>query len=152
MPHPWKADDLVVDGETEEFDAYYEKLVENDSFCDCCGTLDDTGDCPCGDWDDDCFIGKGRPWETKIYRSPYVRLSKKGMRLRAECRDDTREFLNAMERRGKVRKARRRWMVFKDTVDAKRVALFWQEQTQCNLCAPGGAGRAADAAAFKEEF
>ena len=32
------------------------------------------------------------------------------------------------------------------------IALYWQEQTQRALCAPGGPGRAADAAAFASEF
>lgn len=150
--HPWKTDDLVVDSEAEELDDYFERLVENDSFCDCCGCLDDTGDCPCGDWDDDCFIGEARPWDRGGWYTHYVKLTAKGKRLRCECRDDTCQFLNALERRGKVRKARRRWMVLKDAVDAKRIALYWQEQTQRNLCAPGGAGRAADTAAFAEEF
>ena len=54
--------------------------------------------------------------------------------------------------RYKIRKARQHWMVLKDAVDAMRVALYWQEQTQQSLCAPEGAGRAADAAAFQAEF
>ena len=32
------------------------------------------------------------------------------------------------------------------------IALYWQEQTQRALCAPGGAGRAADRGAFESEF
>ena len=37
-------------------------------------------------------------------------------------------------------------------VKRRAVALYWQEQTQRALCAPGGAGRAADAVAFESEF
>ena len=35
---------------------------------------------------------------------------------------------------------------------AARVALYWQERTQMALCAPDGAGRAADCAAFAADF
>ena len=34
----------------------------------------------------------------------------------------------------------------------RAIALYWQEQTQRALCAPGGAGRAADTVAFESEF
>ena len=34
----------------------------------------------------------------------------------------------------------------------RAIALYWQEQTQRALCAPGGAGRAADMVAFESEF
>ena len=34
----------------------------------------------------------------------------------------------------------------------RAIALYWQEQTQRALCAPGGAGRAADTASFESEF
>lgn len=37
-------------------------------------------------------------------------------------------------------------------VKHRMIALYWQEQTQRALCAPGGAGRAADAVAFESEF
>lgn len=37
-------------------------------------------------------------------------------------------------------------------VMTRAIALYWQEQTQRALCAPGGAGRAADAVAFTSEF
>ena len=35
---------------------------------------------------------------------------------------------------------------------AARIVFSWQEETQRKLCAPGGAGRAADRAAFEDEF
>ena len=51
---------------------------------------------------------------------------------------------------------RRRWALLRRharAVDlAARVALYWQERTQRALCAPGGAGRAADCAAFEADF
>ena len=37
-------------------------------------------------------------------------------------------------------------------VKRRAVALYWQERTQRALCAPGGAGRAADKGAFASEF
>lgn len=37
-------------------------------------------------------------------------------------------------------------------VARRAVALYWMEQTQRALCAPGGAGRAADRVAFESEF
>ena len=37
-------------------------------------------------------------------------------------------------------------------VKHRALALYWQEQTQRALCAPGGAGRAADRDAFESEF
>ena len=151
MAHPWRDDDLKVEGEPEELDEYFQKLVDNDEFCSCCGCLDATGDCPCGDWDDDCFIGKGRPWDSTRWNYA-VRLSKKGKLLRAEIRAEMSDLINGLERRAKIRKARRRWMVVKDAVDERRVVLYWQEQTQRKLCAPDGAGRAADAALFASEF
>ena len=150
--HPWKAEDLVVDDESEEHDDYFQLLVDQDQFCDCCGQLDDLGDCACSDWDDDCWVGVARPWDRPVYGLPGPKLSAKGKRLRAEVRAETRDFINALDRRATIRKRRRHWMALKDAVDAKRIALYWQEQTQQKLCAPGGAGRAADAAAFQAEF
>ena len=38
------------------------------------------------------------------------------------------------------------------TVAQRAIALYWQEATQRALCAPGGAGRAADKVAFESEF
>ena len=37
-------------------------------------------------------------------------------------------------------------------VAQRAIALYWQEQTQRALCAPDGAGRAADRGAFESEF
>jgi len=58
-----------------------------------------------------------------------------------------------LRRRTTVRRA---WALLRRharAVDAMaRVALYWQEQTQVALCAPDGAGRAADCAAFAAEF
>ena len=58
-----------------------------------------------------------------------------------------------LHRRTNVRRA---WALLRRharAVDlAARVALYWQERTQMALCAPDGAGRAADCAAFAAEF
>ena len=86
----------------------------------------------------------------RIHSMP--RLTPKGKRLRAEARAGTRETIDGLERRAKIRKARRHWMVFKDAVDQRLVALYWQGETQRKLCAPHGAGRAADAAEFAAAF
>ena len=54
--------------------------------------------------------------------------------------------------------ARRRLMrgivllILRRFVKRRAVALYWQERTQRALCAPGGAGRAADTVAFESEF
>ena len=37
-------------------------------------------------------------------------------------------------------------------IKMRAAALYWQEATQRGLCAPGGAGRAADEAEFAAEF
>jgi hypothetical protein len=42
--------------------------------------------------------------------------------------------------------------VLRAAVQCRAIALYWQERTQRALCAPGGAGRAADAAAFESVF
>lgn len=154
MPHPWKDEDLKVEDETEELDEYLQKLVDNDDICEICGQLDDTGDCACSWWDDDCWVNNQYPWTMPAYDRIHSmpRLTPKGKRLRAEARAETRALIDGLERRAKIRKARRHWMVFKDAIDERRIALYWQEQTQRKLCAPNGAGRAADAAAFEEEF
>ena len=154
MAHPWKSEDLTVEGEPEDLDEYFQKLVDNDDICEICGDVDDTGDCACSWWDDDCWVNNKHPYTMSAYDRIHSmpRLTAKGKRLRAEARAETIKLIDGLERRGKVRKARRRWMVVKDTVDKRRIALFWQEQTQRALCAPSGAGRAADAAAFASEF
>ena len=161
MAHPWKADDLPVAtwfeltnsnmDHDEATDNYFQSMIDNDDFCETCGALDDLGCCPCTDWDDDCFVGKARPWDRGGWYADLVKLTAKGKRLQRECCHETSEMLRELAERQKIRKARRRWMVLKDAVDAKRIAFYWQEQTQRNLCA-GGAGRAADVAAFAEEF
>ena len=58
-----------------------------------------------------------------------------------------------LHRRTNVRRAWARLRRHARAVEtAARVAFYWQERTQMALCAPGGAGRAADAAAFAAEF
>ena len=50
------------------------------------------------------------------------------------------------ERRSRWRTTVASWM------KKRAVVLYWQEATQRRLCAPGGAGRAADEAEFAAEF
>ena len=58
----------------------------------------------------------------------------------------------------RVLAARRRLMrvvvllILRRVATQRAVALYWQERTQRALCAPGGAGRAADKGAFESEF
>ena len=58
----------------------------------------------------------------------------------------------------RVLAARRRLMrvivllILRRAATQRAVALYWQERTQRALCAPGGAGRAADRGAFESEF
>ena len=163
MPHPWKAEYLTVATwyEPEEMycnwdeadDDEFERLIEYGDTCPYCFSPYAYG-CCCYDWDDDCWVGRARPW-TAMYSAYYEdrpRLTAKGVAKKREYYDEHVMHMAGLAERRKIRKARRRWMLVKDTVDAKRIALFWQEQTQRKLCAAGGAGRAADAAEFAAEF
>jgi hypothetical protein len=47
--------------------------------------------------------------------------------------------------------ARRRWNRLAQMVRARAVAIYWLGLTQVSQCAPGGAGRRADAAAYAED-
>ena len=42
--------------------------------------------------------------------------------------------------------------ILRSAAKQRAIALYWQEQTQRALCAPGGAGRAADRGTFESEF
>lgn len=44
------------------------------------------------------------------------------------------------------------WRLVRGPILKRAVVLYWQEQTQRALAAPGGAGRKADRAAFESEF
>ena len=126
MPHPWKAEELEVDGETEDLDEWFQKLVDNDDICEICGDVDDSGDCACSWWDDDCWVTNKHPATMSSYDRIHSmpRLTPKGKRLRREVRAETIKLIDGLERRAKIRKARRHWMVFKDAVDERRVALY----------------------------
>ena len=62
------------------------------------------------------------------------------------------------KRHKRVLAARRRlarvviFRLLRKAVKHRMIALYWQEQTQRALCAPGGAGRGADRDAFESEF
>ena len=43
----------------------------------------------------------------------------------------------------------RRWAKARSYVATRAIAMYWLERTQVNLCAPGGAGRAADKESFE---
>ena len=160
--HPWKVEDLSVKTRhaSESSCNYYTQAddddwleeYDEDDLCPFCFQPDTDGNhcCLCEGWDDDCWADDTfRPW---LHGPDLVDLTEKGEAMQRECEDNFYQELFDVEERNKIRKARRRWMVLKDAVDAKRVALYWQEQTQRGLCAPDGAGRAADAAAFQAEF
>ena len=55
-----------------------------------------------------------------------------------------------------LRQMKSNWYVvkkhFKEHFKIKAIVNFWREEAQKSLCAPGGAGRAADAAAFDADF
>ena len=167
--HPWKADDLRVRTWDECAEGYadFDEAPDEDlndvynrnDLCPYCFFPDPTSlSCYCFEWDDDCWTGGVRPWACKS--SPVLedqprtapRLSTKGKLQQREHHLEHVAITTGLARRRKIRRARRRWMVLKDAVDARRIALHWQEQTQRRLCGPGGAGRAADAAAFRDEF
>jgi len=159
--HPWKAEDLSVKTRhaPEEACHYYTQAEDDDwlqtydedDLCPFCFQPDTYNKhcCHCNEWDDDCWIGTERPWRNS---QDMVELSEKGEAVRHECCCLFLQEAVDVDERNNIRKARRHWMVLKGTVDAMRVALYWQEQTQQRLCAPEGAGRAADAAAFQAEF
>ncbi len=48
--------------------------------------------------------------------------------------------------------ARAHWRLVRGLILKRIVVFYWQEQTQRALCAPGGAGRVEDRAAFESEF
>jgi hypothetical protein len=60
------------------------------------------------------------------------------------------------ELNNELRQMKSNWYVIKKHVKGhfkpKGIIDFWISETQKSLCAPGGAGRAADAAAFDEDF
>lgn len=173
--HPWKAHDLTVRmwfepdevyvNYDEANDADWDVLYDDNDLCpycflpSACRPMDGWPEvqCDCYEWDDDCWIGATRPWTC---RSPYLeermanapRLSTKGKLQQREYHRHHIAYTTGLAERRKIRRARRRWMVLKNLVDARRVALYWQEQTQRRLCAADGEGRAADAAAFRAEF
>jgi len=163
MAHPWNAKYLTVATwyEPEEIyadwdeadDDEFERLLEYGDTCPYCFSPYAYG-CCCYDWDDDCWVGRARPW-TAMYSAYYEdrpRLTAKGVAKKREYYDEHVMHMAGLAERKKIRRARRRWMLVKGTVDAKRIAFYWLEQTQRKLCAPDGAGRAADAAAFTSEF
>ena len=45
-----------------------------------------------------------------------------------------------------------RWLWIRGWIQMRAIALHWQERTQMRVCAPGGAGRAADHEAFSGDF
>lgn len=44
------------------------------------------------------------------------------------------------------------WPKFREAVRVRPYALRWQERVQMRVCAPGGAGRKRDRAAFEADF
>ena len=78
-----------------------------------------------------------------------------------EWKQDLPQYLHYSQQRAYAQlhrrtNVRRAWALLRrhaHAVDtAARVVFFWQEETQRKLCAPDGAGRAADRAAFEAEF
>jgi len=156
--HPWKTEEgLTIDGYREDEDAELEQAREEGkryaNVCaDCLGGL--FFGCNCEAWPDDCWAGPARPYDDPNFVGIYTpwRLSAKGRQKQRQARAVFDELNDALEERGARRKARGRWLLVKDLVDAKRIGLYWMEQTQRSLCAPGGAGRTADRDAFRAEF
>lgn len=77
------------------------------------------------------------PWVERKFEKEAWRYDKGHKRVLAARRRLARVVLGRLLRRAVARRA---------------IALYWQEQTQRALCAPDGAGRAADTAAFASEF
>ena len=152
--HPWKTvEGLTIGDWDESSDDYYQQLVDRGDECAFCFSFSDDLECQCGTWDNDCWIGTARPWHVECLSGfQEARLSMKGSALQRESRLNHEDFLLDLAGRRVKRRARKRWMAIKDAVDARRIGLYWMEQTQRRLCAPGGAGRAADRDAFQAEF
>jgi hypothetical protein len=147
--HPWKAEDLVVDDWYESADEHMQHLIDTDALCPVCCSLNDWSECQCTHWDEDCWVGKERPWESPLSSG---RLSAKGVRMRRACLSELDNVVAELHDRRQTRTARRKWMLIRDAVDARRIGFYWMEAAQRALCAPDGAGRAADAVAFASEF
>lgn len=61
------------------------------------------------------------------------------------------EALRDARRAYRLEETLERWAKVRAHVATRAVAVYWQGRTQARLCAPGGAGRAADRAAFEKD-
>lgn len=81
------------------------------------------------------------PWEAySLAQNTHEYVEELWKRLKTMRRDEARELRKYNWKRARL------------LVQMRALALFWMEETQKRLCAPGGKGRAKDLAAFKREF
>ena len=97
---------------------------------------------------DGFFLPYGRARQL-VARIKYYEYRRRQLETEAWYRDgDHKRVLAARRRLVRVIVLR----ILRRFVKRRAVALYWQEQTQRAVCAPGGAGRAADRDAFESEF
>jgi hypothetical protein len=59
------------------------------------------------------------------------------------------EFCQDVDTKARTIQLAERWTLVRNMVHARGVCMFWLEQTQVHLCAPGGEGRKRDREAFE---
>lgn len=152
MPHPWKTDaGLVIDDYSEEEDEQFWDDDARGAFCSFCATPDSAYCCACDDWPVSHWVDGLYPGHYKL-EGRLPNLSSYGTEESdAHWRIHDEQYANIGRRKSK-RQARKNWMILKDVVDKRCIAVYWMQQTQERLCAPGGAGRATDLANFQNEF
>ncbi len=81
------------------------------------------------------------PWEAySLPKNMYDHVCKLWKHMKALRRDEARVL------------RKYNWARARRLVKMRALALFWMEETQKRLCAPGGEGRAKDLVAFEREF
>ena len=140
---------LIIQGFTIYDDEEIECEWRLNRWCPFCATPDSAFSCACEAWPDSYFVGNlrfGHPGG----RMP--RLSSQGKKVSKERWKLHNKFYDDFWLRVKKRKARKHWLILKDAIDKRYIALYWMQQTQERLCALGGAGRATDLTNFQNEF
>ena len=152
MPHPWKTDaGLVIDDYSQEEDQQLKAEYTHGGFCPYCATPPSAYCCVCDDWPDSHWVDGLYFGHNDLYgRLP--NLSSYGIEESDQCWQTHHEFYAMLYHRISKRQARKNWIILKNAVDTRHIAVYWMQQTQERLCAPGGSGRATDLADFQNEF
>jgi len=152
MPHPWKTDaGLVIDGYSQEEDQQFWEDDARGIFCPHCATPDSAFCCACDDWPESHWVDGLYPGHNDLY-GRWPNLSSYGIEESDSLWRVHDEVYANLGYRMKRRQARKNWIILKNAIDTRHIALYWMQHTQERLCAPGGAGRATDLADFQNEF